>query len=192
MSGVRDTFSPMDQATAKIRFKARLRQPASPKGATWSFLVLPAQASAKLPTRSMITVEGVLEGQPFKATLEPDGQGSHWLKVGKALREAAAASIGDTVALEIAPVAEEPEPRVPPALRQALNANPAAKAQWSDITPVARRDWIHWITSAKQAHTRERRVANACSMLASGKRRACCFDRSGIYSKAFSVPEAAD
>jgi hypothetical protein len=21
---------------------------------------------------------------------------------------------------------------------------------WSDITPIARRDWIHWITSAKK------------------------------------------
>jgi hypothetical protein len=29
-------------------------------------------------------------------------------------------------------------------------------------------------------------------MLASGKRRACCFDRSGIYSKAFSAPKAAE
>ena len=30
----------------------------------------------------------------------------------------------------------------------------------------ARRDWIHWVTSAKQAETRARRIKNACSMLA--------------------------
>lgn len=178
--------------TAKIRFKASLLRPASPKGAAWSFLVLPASASAKLPTRSMTTVDGTLEGHPFQATLEPDGQGSHWLKVSKALREGAGVAVGDTVALEIAPVAEEPEPRIPAGLRKALTATPAAKAQWGDLTPVARRDWIHWITSAKQAETRERRIANACDMLASGKRRACCFDRSGIYSKAFSAPTAAE
>jgi hypothetical protein len=35
---------------------------------------------------------------------------------------------------------------------------------WSDITPIARRDWIHWITSAKQAETRARRIKNAYSM----------------------------
>ncbi|MDX1529484.1 MAG: YdeI/OmpD-associated family protein, partial [Gammaproteobacteria bacterium] len=51
---------------------------------------------------------------------------------------------------------------------------------------------IHWITSGKREDTRVRRIATACDMLASGKRRACCFDRSGMYSKAFSAPEAAE
>lgn len=181
----------MNKAIGKICFKAELLRPANPKGATWSFLVLPAAASAKLPTRSMAPVEGTFAGQPFQATLEPDGQGSHWLKVGRALRERAGAAVGDTVALEIAPTAEQPEPRVPVDLRKALAANPAAKAQWSDITRVARRDWIQWVTSAKQAETRERRIANACAMLASGKRRACCFDRSGIYGGGVSAPTPA-
>jgi bacteriocin resistance YdeI/OmpD-like protein/uncharacterized protein DUF1905 len=182
----------MSKAAANIRFKAQLQRPASPKGASWCFLVLPANASAKLPTRSMTSVEGTLEGQPFRATLEPDGQGSHWLKVGKVLRERAGVAAGDTVALEIAPVAEEPEPRVPTDLRKALAANPAAKAQWTDITAVARRDWVHWIMSAKKEETRERRITTACDMLASGKRRACCFDRSGIYGKGFGAPAAAE
>lgn len=173
-------------------FKSPLCRPSIPRGATWSFLVLPATASAKLPTRSMVTVSGTLNGHAFQATLEPDGQGSHWLKVPRALSKAAGVEVGDTVTLEIAPVSVEPEPTVPTDLRKALAANPAAKATWSDITAVARRDWIHWITSGKKAETRVRRIATACDMLASGKRRACCFDRSGIYSKAFSAPEAAE
>src|SRR3546814_12862517 len=99
----------MASAPKKIRFKTKLLRPASPKGAAWAFLVLPASASAKLPTRSMVTVDGTLEGQPFQATLEPDGEGSHWLKVDKGLREAAGAEVGDTVAPEIPPVEQEPE-----------------------------------------------------------------------------------
>jgi hypothetical protein len=181
----------MTPSTTPIRFKAKLLRPESPKGAAWTFLVLPAGASAKLPTRSMTTVDGTLDGASFQATLEPDGQGSHWLKVGKALREAAGAAVGDTVALEIMPVAVEPEPRVPADLRKALADAPAAKAQWSTLTPVARRDWIHWITSGKKAETRGRRIATACDMLASGKRRACCFDRSGMYSKSLGAPTPA-
>jgi hypothetical protein len=39
---------------------------------------------------------------------------------------------------------------------------------------------------------RERRIANACEMLATGKRRVCCFDRSGIYSRGLAAPEPAD
>jgi hypothetical protein len=53
-------------------------------------------------------------------------------------------------------------------------------------------DWIHWITSARQPATRSKRIADACDMLASGKRRVCCFDSSGHYSKTFAAPEAAD
>jgi len=81
---------------------------------------------------------------------------------------------------------------VPADLKKALAAaDPKARALWSDITPIARRDWIHWITSAKQAETRARRIKNAYSMLAAGKRRVCCFDRSGFYSKSLSAPRAA-
>ena len=182
----------MPELARTIRFKATLLRPASPKGAAWSFLVLPASASAKLPTRSMTTIGGSIDGHAFQATLEPDGEGSHWLKVTRAMREGAGADIGDKVALEIVPVAEEPEPRVPVDLRKALAAAPEASAVWSDITPVARRDWIHWISSGKKAETRVRRIATACSMLASGKRRACCFDRSGMYSNSMKAPTAAD
>ncbi len=132
-----------------------------------------------------------MNGFSFRATLEPDGQKSHWLKVSRMMREGAGAEAGDIVTLEIAPAAEEPEPRVPADLRKALAALPKARALWSDITPVARRDWIQWIASAKQAETRTRRIKNACAILAAGKRRICCFDRSGFYSKGLSSPEAA-
>ena len=177
----------------KIRFKAKLCRPAeSAKTRSWSFLVLPKSASAKLPSRGMTAIEGTLNGYPFQATLEPDGQKSHWLKVDRKLSEAAGAEPGDVVTLDIAPAAEVPEPAVPSDLRKALAAAaPKARALWSDITPIARRDWIHWIASAKQPETRARRIKNACSMLAAEKRRVCCFDRSGFYSKSLSAPKAA-
>ena len=176
-----------------IRFKAKLSRPAeSEKAGSWTFLVLPKNASAKLPSRGMTAIEGTINGCPFQGMLEPDGQKSHWLKVDRKLSEGARAEAGDVVTLEIAPAAEEPEPEVPADLRKALaTAAPKARALWEDITPVARRDWIHWITSAKQSETRARRIKNACSMLAGGKRRPCCFDRSGFYDKGLSAPKAA-
>ncbi len=183
----------MSKIASKIRFKAKLLRPAeSTKDDSWMFLILPKEASAKLPTRAMTAVEGTINHAPFSAVLEPDGQKSHWLKVERKLSETAGAKAGDVVTLEIAPAAEEPEPTVPPDLRKVLaTAEPKARVVWEDITPIARRDWIHWITSAKQEETRARRIKNACSMLAAGKRRPCCFDRSGFYSKSLSAPEAA-
>jgi Bacteriocin-protection, YdeI or OmpD-Associated/Domain of unknown function (DUF1905) len=182
----------MTKATPKIRFKAKLFRPAETEEAeSWAFLILPKNASAKLPTRGMTTIEGTINGFPFQATLEPDGQKSHWLKVDRKLREGARADASDVVTLEIVPAAEESEPEVPADLRKALTAAPKARALWTEITPIARRDWIHWITSAKQPETRARRIKNACSMLTAGKRRVCCFDRSGFYGKSLSAPKAA-
>ena len=175
-----------------IRFEATLLRPAAPKRATWTFVLLPAQASARLATRGMAAVEGLLAGQPFRATLEPDGQGGHWLKVPRALREASGVRVGDTVALELVPLAEVPEPRVPADLRTALATTPEARLQWRRLTPAARRDWIQWLDSAKQAATRERRIANSCEMLVAGKRRVCCFDRSGMYGGGIAAPVPAD
>jgi uncharacterized protein YdeI (YjbR/CyaY-like superfamily) len=70
---------------------------------------------------------------------------------------------------------EESEARVPLDLRKALVAAPMAKAQWSDLRPIARRDFISWIDAAKQPETRRRRIERACEMIAAGKRRPCCF-----------------
>lgn len=182
----------MAKKNTPSRFEAKLLRPMEPHDASWAFVVLPSEVSARLPRRGRTSVQGTLNGQAFRATLEPDGRLSHWLKVDGALREAAGAAIGDIVALEIAPVAKEPEPELPPDLRQALDDAPDARAAWDGTTTLARVDWIHWITSAKQSATRAKRVADACDMLASGKRRVCCFDPSGYYSKAFSAPEAAD
>lgn len=178
-----------------IRFSAKLCKPKRVKGeraATWTFLALPQKASDKLPARSMVSVEGTFNGTPFWETLHPDGQGGHWLKVSKKLRLEAGAEAGDKVTLAIEPMSEEPEPKVPTDLRKALAGEPDAKAVWSDITPLARRDWIQWVTSGKRAETRIKRIATACDMLSKGKRRPCCFDRTGMYDKSLSLPEADD
>lgn len=195
---------PSDSASSPptIRCTAKLRRPAAGEPGTdvgdWMFLMLPEKASAELPSRGMVSIEGTINGGPLLATLEPDGQGGHWLKVDRRLQLAAGAAAklesGASVTLEFTPVPpdREPEPDVPADLRQALAAAPAkARHTWADITPVARRDWIHWITSGKRAETRTNRVATACDMLAKGKRRACCFDRSGMYSNSLTCPVAA-
>lgn len=163
--------------THATTFKARLLRPAKPGHAgAWAFLVLPKSASGTLPRRGRTSVEGSLNGHPFRATLEPDGQLSHWLKIDEALLVAAHAKVGEMVALKLSPANPEPEPWLPDDLQAALAASPAARATWDGTTTIARVDWIHWIESARQAATRKRRVDNALGMLASGKKRVCCFD----------------
>ncbi len=82
--------------------------------------------------------------------------------------------------------------RTLPDLRKTLAANPKAKAQWDDLTPIARRDFISWITSAKQAETRKRRIEKTPSLLLSGKRRPCCYALvpMNLYKSLAAIPKA--
>lgn len=183
----------MTQIDRKTQFKEKVRRPApSTKDTPWAFMILPKAASDILPRRGRTTIDAKINGNAFQTTLEPDGQLSHWLPVDQDLLQAIGADIGDIVTVEIAPVDQEPEPEIPADLQDALSAIPEAWATWEATTTIARLDWIHWVTSAKQSKTRAKRVDNACDMLASGKRRVCCFDPSGYYSKAFSAPKEVD
>jgi hypothetical protein len=156
-----------------IRVKAELFES---KTGSLTLLRLPKSASAKLPSRGMVMVEGTIDGARFQAPLEPDGKGSHLLVVDKTLRKIAGA--GDTVTLAIEPSEHWPEPKVPADLKKVLAADPRAQATWRDITVMARWDWIRWVNEAKQPETRQRRIESIYSRFKSGKRRPCCFDRS--------------
>ena len=184
------TATTMTRTGTRSSFKARLRRPAKASaGSPAAFVVLPKAASDKLPRRGRTTVVGTLDGRPFQVTLEPDGQLSHWLPIDHALLETTDAKIGDTITVELASVEREPEPELPEDLERALAGAPGARATWNDASTLARIDWIHWITTAKQAKTRAKRISAACDMLAAGEKRVCCFDPSGFYSKALSAPE---
>ncbi len=64
---------------------------------------------------------------------------------------------------------------MPADLRKALIETPAAHALWQDITPLARNEWICWVTSGKKAETRGIRIEKALSKMKGGMRRPCCW-----------------
>jgi len=162
--------------TPTIRFSSRLvRSPDAGEPEASGVLQLPGNASAKLHSTGNPTVEGTINGFPFRAALEATRHAGHALRITRPLQTAAGATEGEPVSVEITRVGDEPECRVPTDFRVALAAAPPARTLWSQITPLARRDWILWICSAKQPETRRGRIEKACSMLASGKRRVCCF-----------------
>ncbi len=86
------------------------------------------------------------------------------------------------------------EAREPADLCKVLAATPKAKAQWGDLTPLARRDFVSWIESAKQPETRTRRVRSIPSRLASGKRRPCCYAvvPMSLYTALAALPKAKE
>ena len=64
---------------------------------------------------------------------------------------------------------------VPADLREALISSSRALAVWEDITPLARNEWICWVTSGKKAETRNIRIEKALSKMKGGMRRPCCW-----------------
>ena len=158
---------------AVLRFEARLfRDPKTAKTGSRTLLNVPKVV--KLPSRGITKVEGTINGHPFRAAVEPNTSGGHWLHVNKAMREGAGADAGDMVKLVI--LGPEPEPTVPADLRVALAASREAKTLWKNLTPTCRLDWIRWIVSAMKPETRARRITRAVESLSSGKRRPCCMN----------------
>lgn len=65
--------------------------------------------------------------------------------------------------------APRPEPAVPDDLAAALAAQPAAAAAFAAFPSSHRREYIDWISGAKQAATRARRLDQALALIADGK-----------------------
>lgn len=73
--------------------------------------------------------------------------------------------------------------RLPADLRAELDGDDDAMALWHDITPLARNEFICWVTSAKQDATRQRRIRRTREELLEGKRRPCCWQGCGHREK---------
>ena len=143
-------------------------------------------------SRSMTSVHGTFNGVAFQATLEPDGQGGHWLKVDRKMREAGAGG---------APPGRHAGNRArwqggTPVCRRSAEGSRGSRRGlrkvWSSITPMARRDWIHWIVSAKQAETRARQLSCLRHGYNRQRQATSVLLRSGMYDKSLRCPVADD
>jgi hypothetical protein len=144
----------------------------------WTILLVPKDASAKLPSRGIVMIKGTINGFDFQTALEPDGRGSHWFRVDADLAKAANAAAGDIVTLAIESTKEWTEPEVPADIAKALAADKQAHALWEKITPMAHREWIRWIRATNKDETRKNRIEVARSKMRHGERRPCCFNSS--------------
>jgi uncharacterized protein YdeI (YjbR/CyaY-like superfamily) len=69
------------------------------------------------------------------------------------------------------PKTPKPAARVPADPKAALALDPRARAGFEKMPPSHKREYIEWITEAKTAPTRERRLATTLEWLAEGKSR---------------------
>ncbi len=65
--------------------------------------------------------------------------------------------------------------KVPEDLRKALTSDLKALEAWENLTPLARNEWICWVTFVKKEETRKEHIRRTTSELKEGKRRPCCW-----------------
>ena len=158
------------------------------EGKAFSFAKVPPELSKSHLRRGRIAARLSVGKSSFDAQMEPDGKLGHWFIVPPSVVKKEALAIREGASFTLANLIEQPEPPLPKDFKVLLNRSPSARATWDSATTLARIDWIHWMESAKQDTTRRERAANAIDMLEKGKKRVCCFDPSGFYSKALACP----
>lgn len=64
---------------------------------------------------------------------------------------------------------------VPTDLKVALISDSKALSLWNRLTPLARNEWICWVTLVKKEKTRKEHVKRTISELNDGMKRPCCW-----------------
>lgn len=72
-------------------------------------------------------------------------------------------------------IASTPLHEIPDDLREILVKNPDVLEKWNAITPLARNEWICWVTIVKQEKTRKEHLVRLQEELLEGKKRPCCW-----------------
>ncbi len=65
--------------------------------------------------------------------------------------------------------------RIPADLHKAISSDRKVLALWEGLTPLARNEWICWVTFVKQTATRNEHIDRLIADLKKGKRRPCCW-----------------
>lgn len=65
--------------------------------------------------------------------------------------------------------------KVPEDLKKVLTSDVKAHLVWNDLTPLARNEWICWVTFVKKEETRKEHINRLIGDLKRGKRRPCCW-----------------
>jgi uncharacterized protein YdeI (YjbR/CyaY-like superfamily) len=71
--------------------------------------------------------------------------------------------------------AEKMPHTLPSDFKEAIFSNTKVKKLWDEISPLAKNEWICWVTSGKKLETRKKRIEVGLSKMSGGMRRPCCW-----------------
>jgi len=137
---------------------------------TWTYLSIPVAISEAFGSKGQVKVKGTINGYPFRSTALPMGDGTHYLVVGKSIRNQIQAVQGDTVKVILELDSEVRQVVVPDDLVQAFVNQPQAKDVFEKLSNSHKKEYVNWIMGAKQEETRQRRIEKTVELLSVGKK----------------------
>jgi hypothetical protein len=149
---------------ASVRFETVLQRPEGE--ATAAFIEIPLDVRA-IFGRARPPVTVTINGYTYRSTVAVYGEG-YFLPVNKANRTGAGVDAGDRVTVELASDTEARTVDVPDDLAAALLADPEVNERFDGLSYSHRSEYVGWVTEAKKAETRERRIAETVRRLREG------------------------
>jgi hypothetical protein len=150
-----------------MRFRARLQL----HGKTATGFAVPAEVVERLGGGKRPPVTVTLNGAyTYRNTVAPMG-GQFLIGVSAEHRAASGVAAGDELDVDLELDAAPRTVAVPADLAAALDRAPEAKRFFDGLSASRRGAYVTWVESAKKAETRDKRVADAVTMLAEGKTR---------------------
>ncbi|KRE35416.1 YdeI/OmpD-associated family protein [Paenibacillus sp. Soil522] len=149
-------------------FEAVLVKPAAV--GSWTYVTVPFDVEELFGRKSQVRVKGTINGIAYKGSLMPHGNGTHFMVVNQALRDAAEVTAGCMVSVTMEHDEEERVVQVPDDFARQLEANEAAGAFFGQISYSYQKEYVSWIEAAKKPETRIDRVSKAIVKLTDGRK----------------------
>jgi hypothetical protein len=148
----------------------RLTTPLQARGPAAAIVLDEAQVAAIGEGAKRFPVAATIGDYTWRTTVTRMG-GEFLLGMNKDVRRGAGAEAGDTVDVLIELDEAPREVEVPEALATALAADAEARARFDGLAFTHRKEFARWVAEAKREETRDRRVAQALTMLREGRTR---------------------
>jgi hypothetical protein len=126
---------------------------------------VPDRVGKALGSRHYVPVLATVKGKSVRTNLVPRGGGRYRLFLDGAVRKAAGADAGDRVSVTLKPDKASRSEPVPGDVAKALRRTKGARTAFEGLTDNKRREFLRYISNAKRAETRARRIGKGVELL---------------------------
>lgn len=139
------------------------------KGGGHVFIV-PFSVEAVFGSKALTLVKGTIDGYPYRSSVFPLGDGTHYMVVNREVREAIGKLEGGHLMVTMQPDTDKRVVEVPDDFQGLLTENEQARGVFDKLSYSHQKEYVDWIVEAKRQETRQRRMEKAIEMLSEGKK----------------------